>query len=282
MPDDIRTATPDTHWAHFERAWTALLSYRYLGKGTPYLDRGVIDEVMPLRHDMRNSRGGIMAAPLCIASPEPWWRDDECVPAPVTMSYQIIDPAHDVRRVQVLREVIHIGRAMGFSRSRVVDADDHSRVVALSSGSGVSLGDVPVGFEAVDNPVYELVDSPDLPRLRDVFGIRQNDDGALRIASATPELSSPHGALHLGPINIALEAAAMDELERVTGSDAFQVEQWHVMMVKPGMVGPFLATANVHGDGRSDRFGVEAQMVDEGAAGRIIAAVSACFRRFVD
>lgn len=275
---DIRTRTPEEHWEHFEKSWVALQSYTYLGKGTPFLDRGVEREIMPLRHDMRNSTGGVMAAPLCIASPEPWWRDDECVPAPVTMSYDILDPARDVQRVEVLREVISIGRQMGFSRARIVDADDHDRVIALSSGSGVSLGGVPPGFYLVDNPVTVLQDSPDLPALRDVFGVVAGPDGTLEIPSVTPELSSPHSALHLGPINIALEAAATDELERVAGTSDFQVEHWHVMFVKPGYVGPFRARATVLG-GSGERVGVEAMMVDAGAGDRVIAAVDATFRR---
>jgi hypothetical protein len=73
--------SPEEHWKHFEKAWVALKSYTYLGKGTPVLDLGVDRETMPLRHDMRNSTGGITAAPLCIVAPEPYWRDDECVPA---------------------------------------------------------------------------------------------------------------------------------------------------------------------------------------------------------
>jgi hypothetical protein len=274
---DIRTMSPAEHWAHFERSWVALQSYTYLGKGSPYLDKGVDREVMPLRHDMRNSTGGVMAAPLCIASPEPWWRDDECVPAPVTMSYDILDPAHDVVRLEVLREVISIGRQMGFSRSRIVDADDHDRVIAIATGSGVSLGDVPPGFEPVDNPVTVLEDAPDLPTLRDVFGVVAGPDGSLQIEKVTPALSSPHAALHLGPINIALEAAVTDELARVTGTDAFQVEHWSVMMVKPGYVGPFRATARVVG--RGPRFGVEATMTDAGNGNRTIATASASFRR---
>jgi acyl-coenzyme A thioesterase PaaI-like protein len=275
---DIRTLTPEQHWKHFEQSWVALQSYTYLGKGTPGLDAGVEREIMPLRHDMRNSTSGIMAAPLCIASPEPWWRDDECVPAPVTMAYQILDPAHDVRRIEVLRDVVSIGRQMGFSRARIVDADDHDRVIALSSGSGVSLGDVPPGFYLVDNPVTELVDSPELPRLRDVFGVVDGPDGTLQIPKVTPALSSPHSALHLGPINIALEAAAMDELERTTGTDEFQVETWHVMFVKPGYVGPFRAKAQVLVAAGGSRFGVEATMVDAGANDRVIATVNATFR----
>src|SRR6185437_4150026 len=133
---DIRTLTPEEHWQHFEKTWRALKSYTYLGKTTPFLDAGVEKEQMPLRHDMRNSTGGIMAAPLCVLAPEPYWRDDECVPAPVTMHYDILDPGYDVRRLEVVRDVISVGRTMGYSRSRVVDSDNPSRVIAICSGSG--------------------------------------------------------------------------------------------------------------------------------------------------
>ncbi|MFM2073316.1 MAG: hypothetical protein RLZZ623_3580 [Actinomycetota bacterium] len=278
---DIRTMSPEDHWRHFAISWRALQSYTYLGKGSPFLDAGVERETMPLRHDMRNSTGGVMAAPLCILCPEPWWRDDECVPAPVTMSYAILDPAHDVRRLEVLREVLSVGRQMGFSRSRIVDADDHSRVIALATGSGVSLGDVPPGFEPVPNPVTELADSPELPRLRDVFGIVPGVEGTLQIDKVTPAISSPHSALHQGPINIALEAAAMDEIERVTGSVDFQVESWNVVMTKPGYIGPFVARAAVVGAGVvvGSRVGAEATIIDVGHGGRVIASASASFRR---
>ena len=275
---DIRTVTPEEHWKHFEKAWTALKSYTYLGKGTPFLDTGVTDESMPLRHDMRNSGGGVMAAPLCILAPEPYWRDDECVPAPVVMTYDIIDPAIDVKRLLVEREVISFGRQMGFSRSRIVDADNPKRIIAISTGSGVSLGDVPPGFEPVDNPVNDAADSPDLPPLRDVFGIVSKGENRLEIEKVTPMIASPHTALHQGPINIALEAAAMDELERVTGTSAYQVQNYTVLLVKPGYVGPFVTSAVVvTPDGPV--YGVEATMIDEGAGNRIIATASATFRR---
>ncbi len=277
---DIRAKTPEEHWRHFEQSWVALKSYTYLGKGTPFMDKGVERETMPLRHDMRNSTGGIMAAPLCIAAPEPFWLDDDCVPAPVTMSYSVLDPAHDVTKIEVLRDVISIGRTMGFSRSLIVDAHDHNRVIAISSGSGVSLGDVPPGFEPVDNPVNLVADSPDLPPLRDVFGIVACADGSVEIEKVTPELASPHTALHIGPINIALEAAAVDELERVCGTKNFQVDHWTVMMVKPGYMGPFRARAVVVNP-LGNRIGVNATMTDNGNNGRIMATVSAVFSRAV-
>lgn len=202
------------------------------------------------------------------------------MPAPVTMSYEILDPAHDVKRIEVLRDVISIGRQMGFSKSRIVDADDPGRVIALSSGTGVSLGDVPPGFEPVDNPVNNVADSPDLPPLREVFGIAPGPEGVLEIEKVVPALSSPHAALHLGPINIALEAAATDALDAAFAGANFQVEQWSVMMVKPGYAGPFRASAAVVGSG--PRVGVEAVMTDHGAGDRVIATVNAAFRRVGD
>jgi acyl-coenzyme A thioesterase PaaI-like protein len=278
MLEDIRQVSPEEHWKQFEKAWTTLLSYRYLGKVTPGLDAGVERETMPLRHDMRNSTGGIMAAPLCIASPEPYWRDDECVPAPVVMSYEILDPARDVRRVVVSRDVIHLGRTMGFSRSRIFDIDDPARLIAVSTGTGVSLGDVPEHYEKVDNPVVEVEDSPSLPPLHQVFGAQLGSDGLWRLPELRAELASPHAALHLGPINIVLERAAMDPAAEAAGTDGLQVESWTVMMVRPGTVGPFRAVAEVMSR-RSERLPVQLTLHDEGRDDRVIATAIGIFRR---
>ncbi|HEX5588650.1 MAG TPA: hypothetical protein VFZ17_15190, partial [Acidimicrobiia bacterium] len=147
-PIDIREIDADDYWQAFEHKWTALLTYRYLGKRTPSLDVGVDSVTMPLRHDMRNASGGIMAAPLCIASPESGgMADDLYVPNPVIASMQVLDDARDVREIAVHPETIKIGRSMGFSRARIVDADDPSRVIALSEGMGVSLGGTPSPYE---------------------------------------------------------------------------------------------------------------------------------------
>ena len=278
MLEDIRKVTPDEHWAQFEKAWTTLLTYRYLGKVSPDLDTNVEREAMPLRHDMRNSTGGVMAAPLCIASPEPYWRDDECVPAPVMMSYEILDPARDVRRVVVSRDVIHLGRTMGFSRSRIADADDPERLIATSIGTGVSLGAVPEGYEKVDNPPVEVEDSPSLAPLHVVFGAVQGTDGLWRLPPLKAELSAPHAALHLGPINIVLERAAMDRVAEAAGTDALQVESWTVMMVRPGTIGPFRAVGEVMSR-RSERMPVQLTLHDEGNRDRIIATAVAVYRR---
>ena len=276
MVDDIRSAGADQHWNQFGEAWTALLTYRYLGKVSPGVDAGVEVETMPLRHDMRNPTGGVMAAPMVIASPEPYWLDDECVPAPVVMSYEIVDPARDVTRVEVQREVIHLGRTMGFSRSVVVDAVDHDRVIAVSSGTGVSLGDVPGGFEPVENPPLRIEDSPDLPPLSEVFGVVRGADGAWRLPELRPEHASPHAALHIGPLNVALETAANEAIVSVLG-DRFQIETWTVMMVRPGVAGPFRAVARVQA-AAGDRLPVQATLHDEGKDDRVIATAVAVYR----
>jgi hypothetical protein len=225
---------------------------------------------------MRNSTGGITAGPLCILAPEPDWSDDECVPAPVTMTYTILDPAYDVTRLETVREVISVGRSMGYSRSQIVDADDHSRVIAMSSGSGASLGDVPPGFYPVDNPVNDVADSRELPPLRDVFGISKRPDGSVEIEKVTPMIASPHSALHQGPINFALEAAAMDELERALGTVDLQVDFYSVMFVKAAYHGPFVASADLVSPA-GPRYGVEMTMRDEGNNNRVVATASASF-----
>jgi hypothetical protein len=278
MVDDIRTVSAEDHWSPFATAWTALMTYRYLGKVSPDLDAGVERETMPLRRDMRNSTGGVLAAPLCIAAPEPYWLDSECVPAPVVMSYEVLDPARNVRQVVVEREVIHLGRTMGFSRSRILDADDLARVIAISSGMGVSLGDVPDGYEKVDNPPIAVEHSAALPPLHEVFGAERGDDGLWRLPPLKPELSAPHAALHLGPINIVLEVAAMEAAAEDAGTDALQVESWHVMMERPGVVGPFRAQAIVNGTG-GDRVAVAATLHDEAKSDRAISTAMAMFRR---
>ena len=279
MVEDIRNAAPEEHWEQFETAWTALLTYRYLGKLTPGLDAGVELETMPLRHDMRNSTGGVMAAPLCIACPEPYWNDDECVPAPVVMSYEILDPARDVRQVVMSREVIHLGRTMGFSRSRIVDADNPDRLIAVSTGTGVSLGAVPDNYEKIDNPPIPVEDSPTMPPLHVVFGATQGDDGRVAPApAAAPSCRRPTLRCTSARSTSCSKRAGVDCLAEHAGTDALQAESWTVMMLRPGTVGPFRAEAEVMTRG-SERLPVELTLHDEGNGDRVIATAIGTYRR---
>ena len=278
MPDDIRDVPTDEYWDTFEKKWTGLLSYRYLGRRHGIMDTGVERETMVLRSDMRNSVGGIMAAPLCIASPESGgMADDLFVPNPVIASMQVIDDARDVREIEIVSETIRVGRQMGFSRSKIVDADNPDRLIALSEGSGVSIGQPPPGFEHVDNPVIDVVDSPSLPPLHVAFGARQRGPGVWELPELSDELSSPDAALHLGPIHVVLEAAAMDLVAHEAGTDAVQVDDWHVMFVARGKVGPFRVDGEAKG-GTDGRVGCRLTLHDEGNEDRVVTSGSAVFR----
>jgi hypothetical protein len=277
MSGDIRDAPVGEYWDRFERRWTGLLSYRYLGRTSAALDRGG-GETMRLRHDMRNPSGGVMAAPLCIASPESGgMADDAYVPSPVIASLHILDDARDVDEIEVRREVIRIGRRMGFSRSQIVDAADPERVVALSEGMGVSIGEPPPGFEPVDNPPIAVEDSADLPPLHLVFGARRRPDGAWELPELSDELSSPDAALHLGPIHVVFEAAAMELASGKSAIDALQIEDWHVMFVARGKVGPFRVAGEAIG-GRQARVACRLSLHDVGNGDRVVATASAAFR----
>jgi hypothetical protein len=229
---------------------------------------------------MRNAAGGVMAAPLCIASPESGgFSDASAVPNPIIHSMQILDDARDVKRIEVVQsEVLKAGRQIGFSRSRIVDADHPERVIALAEGAGISLGSVPGGFMPMEEEKIEIVDSPDLPPLHKVFGANKRHDGSWALGELSLETASPDAALHLGPQHILLEAAAIDLAAELVSTDHLQVQSWHVMFLARGKVGPFrvvgLATL-----GGSGQIGVAMTVHDEGNGDRAITSGSAVFRR---
>jgi len=268
----------DAYAAELERRWTGLLSYRYIGRRHATMDAGADgDNVVPVRHDFRNSTGGLMVAPLAIASPEGGGRSDlEVVPNPVIHCAQILDPAHDVKRIEICSENLKLGRQMGFSRSKIVDADNPDRVIAFTEGEGVSIGDVPEGLEKMPEKPLNIEDSPDLPPLWKVFGASRRPDGHWSLPELAVEMASPDAALHIGPQHVVLETAAMDAAAALTGTDRLQIRSWHVMFLARGKVGPFrVDTEAVDGAGR--QVGVRMVMVDEGNATRAVTAASALF-----
>lgn len=275
---DIRDARPGDHWKQFESKWTSLLTYRYLGRTHPVLDRGALRQTMPLRHDMRNARGGIMAAPLCISSPEGGgMADDEYVPNPLSQSIVILDDARGVRQVDGVQTTLRLGRTTGFSRSQIVDSDHPDRVIAISEGICVSLGGTPPGFEPVDNPMIEVEDSPHLPPLHRVFGASRRRDGHWTLPELTGEMASPDAALHLGPIQIVLETAADELAAHRAGTDQLQIEAWHVMYMARGKVGPFRVDREAT-LGTDRRLGVQLTLHDEGNEDRPVTSAQAGYR----
>ena len=110
------------------------------------MDVGAEDTVT-IRHDMRNPTGGLFLAVLGIASPDSGLVSDrEAVPNPVVVSIQVLDPGRDVRRIEIQSEDLKRGRQMSYSRSRIVDADNPTRVLALNEGQGISIGVPPEGL----------------------------------------------------------------------------------------------------------------------------------------
>jgi hypothetical protein len=268
----------DAYAAELERRWTGLLSYRYIGRRSGAMDIGAEgDNTVRVRHDFRNSTGGLMVAPIAIASPEGGGRSDlEVVPNPVIHSAQILDPGHDLKRIEVRSEILKIGRQMGYSRSLIVDADKPERVIAFTEGQGASIGDVPEGLAKMPENPIEVVDSPDLPPLWEVFGASRRRDGHWVLPELSVEYASPDAALHIGPQHIVLETAAMDLAADLVGSDRLQVRSWHVMFLARGKIGPF----RVDGEavrGSDGTVGVRMLMIDEGNANRSVTSGSAVF-----
>jgi len=279
MLKDIREVTdPKAYAEELEHRWTNLLTYRYIGRSSSAMNTGPVDNTVKLRHDMRNTTGGLLVAPLSITSPEGGGRSDlVSVPNPVIHSCQILDPAYDVKRIEVFEsEVLKEGQRMGYSRSKIVDADNHDRVLAFTEGQGASIGTPPPGLQKMDEAKIEIVDSPDLPPLWEVFGAQRRKDGHWSLPELQLEFASPDAALHIGPQHIVLETAAIDLASQLVGTDRLQMQTWHVMFLARGKIGPF----RVDGEavkGTQGRVGVRMTLVDEGNEDRSITSGSAVF-----
>jgi hypothetical protein len=275
---DIRELAddPEAYRAELERRWSGLLSYRYIGRNHSSMNLGPEDNTVRLRHDMRNEAGGVMVAPLAIASPEGSQTDLVAVPNPVIASVQILDPAYDVETVEVLGSgVVHQGRTMGYGRCRIVDAADHDRVIALIEGQGASIGTPPEGLERmnVDDAQLVIEDSPDLPPLWQVFGAAKREDGRWTLPELQAEFASPDAALHIGPQHVVLEAAAVDLAADAAGTRMLQVRSWHVMFMARGKVGPFRVEGTAH-RGHDGLVGVRMLLHDEGNGDRAVTSAA--------
>jgi hypothetical protein len=240
------------------------------------MNTGPADNTVTLRRDMRNAAGGLLVAPLSISAPEGDVGSDlVAVPNPVIHSCQILDDARDVERIEVVAsETLKVGARMGYSRSKIVDASNHDRVIAFTEGQGVRIGTPPEGLEKMPEDRLEIVDSPDLPPLWAAFGAAQRADGHWVLPELAVELASPDAALHIGPQHVVLETAANDLAAGLAGTDQLQMQAWHVMFMSRGKVGPF----RVDGEavrGAADEVGVRLTLHDEGNDNTAITTASA-------
>jgi hypothetical protein len=275
MVKDIRDGPADQYWDRLRSMMgpEGLITYWYLGRAFNQLED---PDTMRLRADMRNAQGGIMAAPLAIAAPETGgWRDRSVIPAPVAYSLHIIDGAADVEVIRVTRSTVRQGHKMGFSRSEIADASNPRRIIAVTTGIGVSLGAAPAGFRPIELPP-DIAADQDLPPLHAVFGATRDPEG-WRLPPLNPKQASTSASLHIGPIHVVFEAAALEVAEVEVGSNRLQVEDWDVHFVAPGTVGPFLVTAEAM-SGIDGRVAVRLSLVDEGNDSAVIAVGAAVFR----
>jgi hypothetical protein len=242
------------------------------------MDVGEKDNTVTLRHDMRNPSGGLLVAPLSISSPEgAVGSDRETVPNPVIHSCLILDPAYDVRRIEVVEsESLHIGRRLGYSRSKIVDADNPDRVIAFTEGQGVKIGEVPEGLEKMTPNPLDIEDSSDLPPLWQVFAAKRRQDGHWALPELAMELASPDAALHIGPQHVVLETAGMELASNLAKTHRLQMQAWHVMFLTRGKVGPFRVDG-VAVRGADGKVGVRLSLCDEGNSDRMISSASAVF-----
>jgi hypothetical protein len=277
---DIRelTDSPEAYAAELRRRWGGLLSYRYIGRSYASMDLGVEDNTVTIRRDMRNTTGGLLFAVLGIAAPESGHMSDlVAVPNPVIHSCQILDAGHDVRRIEIVSEELKVGRQMGYSRAKIVDADQPGRVLALIEGQGVSIGTPPQGLERMEANPLEVVDSPDLPPLWQVFGGHRRDNGHWALPELAVEVASPDAALHIGPQFVILETAATDAAAGIAGTDRIQGVSSHVMFLARGKAGPFRVETEPM-PGADGVVAVRAVMRDEGVDDRITTVGSYLFR----
>jgi acyl-coenzyme A thioesterase PaaI-like protein len=280
MPRDIRELAdhPEAYAEELFRRWGGLLSYRYIGRTHGSMDLGPVDDTVTLRHDMRNGAGGILFAVFGIAAPESGHMSDlEAVPNPVIHSCQILDAGRDVRRVEIVSEELRRGRQMGYSRCKIVDADQPGRTLALIEGQGISIGVPPEGLQKMPVTPIEVVDSPDLPPLWQVFGGNRREDGHWTLPELSDQVASPDAALHIGPQFVMLETAALDVAAHMAGPAVLQGISCHVMFVARGKVGPFRVDAEPL-SGADGLFAVRVIMHDEGAEDRITTVGSYLFR----
>jgi acyl-coenzyme A thioesterase PaaI-like protein len=242
------------------------------------MDLGPADNTVTVRRDMRSPGGAILLAVLGIAAPEGGGMSDlEAVPNPVIHSCQVLDPGRDVQRFEVVSEVLKQGRQMAYSRSRIVDADEPGRVLALTQGQGISIGTPPDGLEKMPVDPIVVEDGPDLPPLWQAFGATRRTDGHWVLPVVSSEVASPDAALHLGPQFVLLETAAFDLTTEVVGTDQVEAVSSHVMFLARGKVGPFRAEAEPV-TGSDGATAVRIVIHDEGDGDRAVTAGSYQFR----
>jgi acyl-coenzyme A thioesterase PaaI-like protein len=219
-----------------------LVSYRYLGTYSESRGRHEAEGWMTIRRDLRGPVG-VLSAPLGIALLDTAGInvDPLAVVSPTRIDVHLFEPAADVARVHLEGRVLREGRSQFFTESRITDAGDPDRLLALGSTHWAVAGPNP-GFEYVDNRPG-VADAPDLPPLYEAFGARRRDDGSLEIPELTPEVG--RDGLHQGPFQVIPEAAAMIAAEQAAGTNRFWIEHQGTSIIQRGVGAPLATRAEI-------------------------------------
>jgi acyl-coenzyme A thioesterase PaaI-like protein len=219
-----------------------LISYRYLGTYSEPRTEDEAEGTLGVRRDLRGPTG-LLAAPLGIAALDTAGVnvDPVAVVSPTRIDVDILDPAPDVAVLRVQGRVLRQGRSQMFTESRLLDAADEGRLVAVASTHWAVSGPNP-DYSYVD-PRPGVAESPDLPPLYEVYGATLRDDGNLEIPELRTELG--RDGLHQGPIQVVGEAAAMMAAEAALGTNRFWIQRHGVSIVARGLHPPFVTASEV-------------------------------------
>lgn len=271
---DLRGAPPQDFWERLNEAMgqDGLLTYRYLGRKSQEM-HGLPIGTMKIRSDMRDCHGGIRPAALAIATAETGWSDFNAVPAPISAGLAIVDSGIGVDEVTMQQRTLRLGRNLGFSRTVVADRNAPERIIAITRGIGIKLGDVPPSGSK-PFPLPDDIGDHDLPPLAAAFGGWRDGSDTWRMPALSSASRSTSGSLHLGPIHIAFDSAA-DDLARHSGK---RVREWDVMFVSAGTAGPFRVDVTQFAP-EGDLLACEFTLIDEGRDERLVASGTATFAR---
>jgi len=274
-------AVTDEHWAAWKRSLgpVGLVSYRYLGCSSSARTRTTAVGNMRLRRDLRTP-GGLLAAPLGIALLDTAGINVDAIArcAPTQIDVTVFEPARDVEAVRIVGEIVREGRTQMFTRASFEDAAHPGTVIGFGTTSWAVMAPTPPGFVYVD-PGPGAPDAADLPPLHEAFDVTRRADGGYELAGLSPRVGAD--SLHHGPMQVMLEAAALDTVRGAAGTDHVYAEHTGVTIAQRGKAGPFVATARVLAH-RDATVACLAELRDLGADDRVVATGFSLYRRAVD
>ena len=177
--------------------------------------------------------------------------------------------------MRLFGEIVREGRSQMFTRARIEDAARPGRVIGFGSTSWAVQAPTPPGFVYVD-PGPGVADAPDLPPLIDAFAVVAQPGGGYVLDGLSARVGAD--SLHQGPIQVMLEAAALDVAREAAATDAIYAEHTGATLVQRGKTGPFVATAHVLAD-NGPTVACLAELRDDGEGGRVVATGFSLYRR---